>query len=176
MFERNRTDNSPEPLAVPCEVTLVDGDVIKGKLFVSASRPLAEHLNGPGGFLEIEPYGGERLWLAKGQIATLKPVGVPKAMGLGVRSRSDDFDPYAILGVAQGCSWDEVRDAYVKLSKTYHPDRFASSDLPSEVCDYLATMARRINAARDALDAPRQVVRRNGAQTSSPIYTSQPRR
>lgn len=31
-------------------------------------------------------------------------------------------DPYSILGVKQGCSEDELKSAYRKLAKQYHPD------------------------------------------------------
>lgn len=176
MFERNKVDNNPEPSAVPCEITFTDGEVIKGKVLVPISRTLADILNGTGSFLEFEPYGGERSWISKTQIANLKPVGIPKAPNLRARVRVlDDFDPHMILGVSSDTDWDAIRTAYVRLSKVYHPDRYASAELPAEVRDYLAAMVRRINAAHDALQAPRQEAKRNGAEKSTPIYTSQPR-
>lgn len=33
-----------------------------------------------------------------------------------------DLDPYTVLGLRRGCSADEVRDAYRRKSKKYHPD------------------------------------------------------
>lgn len=176
MFERNKIDNNPEPSAVPCEVTFVSGDVVKGKLLVPMHRTMGDVLNGTGAFLEFEPYGGERNWIAKSQVASLKPVGIPKAPNLKARVRVlDDFDPHMILGVGADNNWDEIRNAYLRLSKIYHPDRYASADLPDEVCDYLAAMVRRINAAHDALQAPRQQAKRNGSEKSTPVYESQPR-
>lgn len=35
---------------------------------------------------------------------------------------SNSFDPYKVLGVEPGSSFDEVRNQYMKLSKQYHPD------------------------------------------------------
>ena len=175
MFERNRVDNVPEPSAVPVELTLVDGEGEKGKLLVPAGKLAAEVLNGAAMFVEFEPYGGERRFIAKAQLASVRLVGVPRTQTLGRRSAQDGFDPYDILGVSPGTSWDEVRQAYVRLSKAYHPDRYSTAVLPDDVKDYLETMARRINAAYTALEAPQKVIRRAAAARSEPIFTSGPR-
>ena len=55
-----------------------------------------------------------------------------------------------------------------RLAKAYHPDRYATAELPAEVRDYLAAMARRINAAHAALEVPlkKQAVRQE------PVFTS----
>jgi hypothetical protein len=156
MFERNRSDYIPEPNAVPVEAALTDGTTARGRVVAAAGKSLADVLNSTAGFIEFEPYGGERSFLAKTQLASVKPVNVPRAPSLGVRL--DDrggFDPCAILGIAAGAGREEVRQAYLRLAKTYHPDRYASAELPEEVRDYLAAMARRINAAHAALEKPR---------------------
>jgi DnaJ domain len=168
MFDRNRMDNLPEPSAVPVEVALADGTVTRGKLLVPVGKTVAEALNATGGFVEFEPYGGERSFLAKAQLASIKPVRVPKAPNLGARRDPEGFDPHAVLGLTAGASREEVRQAYFRLAKAYHPDRYATAELPEEVRDYLAAMARRINAAHAALEVPqkRQRVR------EEPIFTS----
>jgi hypothetical protein len=176
MFERNKIDNVPEPSAVPVEITLTDGMLAKGKLFVAAGKTMGDVLNGSGAFIEFEPYGGEKRFLAKAQIDSLKPVGVPRAQCLRQRSRGqDEFDPHQILGIAPGAAWEEVRQAYYRLSKTYHPDRYASALLPEEVAEYLSAMVRRVNAAYAALEPPRAVSKPTGGKRSTPVYTSQPR-
>ena len=60
---------------------------------------------------------------------------------------ADGFDPFVVLGIAPGADKEEIRRAYVGLAKNYHPDRYATAELPDEVRSYLADMARRINAA-----------------------------
>jgi hypothetical protein len=172
MFERNRIDNVPETTAVPVEITLADGTVAKGKLHAPMGKTVADALNGAGGFIEFEPYGGEKGFLAKAQLAAVKPVGVPKAPDLTARLMDvDGFDPYAVLGIAQGSARDEVRQAYVALAKAYHPDRYATAELPQEVRDYLSAMARRINAAHAALEVPE----RKKAALAEPVFTTPPR-
>jgi hypothetical protein len=172
MFERNKIDNVPETTAVPIEIVFTDGTPAKGKLLVPMGKLVADALNGSGSFLEFEPYGGERGFIAKSQIASVKLLGVPKVPNLIARVRDlDGFDPFAVLGMRPGSSADELHAAYVKLAKAYHPDRYATADLPEEVREYLATMARRVNAAYSALETPRHVK----AARQEPIFTSGPR-
>jgi len=153
MFERNRIESSSEATAIPIEVGFLDGTVAKGRLIVPTGKGVADVLNAAGGFIEFEPYGGERGFLAKAQLARVKPIGVPRAANLAARiSDADGFDPYRILGVTAAAGREERRQAYVALAKIYHPDRYASAELPKEVAEYLATMVRRINAANAALE------------------------
>lgn len=176
MFERNKIDNAPEPTFVPVEITLADGERLKGKMAVPMGRTILDAINGSGTFVEFEPYGGERRFIAKAQMASIQLVGVPRSSALGHRTRPQgDFDPHAILGVSTEASWDEVRQAYVQLTKSYHPDRYANAVLPDEVKDYLDSTVRRLNAAYAALEAPQKVVRAHAAERSAPVYTSQPR-
>jgi curved DNA-binding protein CbpA len=77
------------------------------------------------------------------------------------------FDPHGVLGLKPGATHEEAREAYVRLAKTYHPDRYAAIELPREVRDYLAVMARRVNAAHQALEAAQ---RRQFAK-EEPLYT-----
>lgn len=169
MFERSKVDNSPDMTAMPVEAVFVDGTITRGKLLVPAMKGIADLLNGPGAFVEFEPYGGERSFIAKAQLASVKMLGVPKLPNLNARIRDlDGFDPYAVLGVAPGASREQIREAYFGLAKCYHPDRYATAELPSEVIEYLFAMARRINTAHAALN----VEQKKRAARAEPIFTS----
>jgi hypothetical protein len=169
MFERNRVDNVPETSAVPVEVAFADGAGAKGKLLVPMGRSVADALNGAGGFIEFEPYGGEKSFIAKAQLVSVRLVGVPRAPNLEARLMDlDGFDPHRILGVPAEASREEMRAAYFALAKAYHPDRYATAELPVEVRDYLAAMARRINAAHAALEVPQK----KQAARAEPVFTS----
>jgi hypothetical protein len=153
VFERNRADNPTEPTAVPVEVGLADGSIAKGRLSVPCGKSVADVLNADGGFIEFEPYGGERVFLAKAQLCRVTPIGVPKAANLAARLNDrEGFDPYRVLGVTAASTREQRRQAYVALAKIYHPDRYATAELPEEVAQYLAAMVRRINAAHAALE------------------------
>lgn len=176
MFERNKVDNGTQPAsAVPVEITLTDGEALAGKILLAQGRSVYDLLNGPATFVDVEPYGGERQLIAKSAIRGLKIVSVPGTGHLGGHLREvDGFDPHKVLGIERSATWDEVKAAYHRLAKIYHPDRTQSLDLPREVHDYMSAMARRINAAFAALEKVHAVARANpkpAAQTSTPIYT-----
>ena len=173
MFERNKVDNIDH--AVPVELVTMDGETTKGRMMIAQGRNVFEVLNGPGAFIEFEPYAGERSFMAKASIRNVRLIDVPRAQNLNQRLRDlDGFDPHGILGLATTASFDEVKSAWHRLAKVYHPDRYSTAELPPEARDYLANMARRINAAYAALEAPKQAAKR-ASNRAEPIYTSQPR-
>lgn len=177
MFERLTAENV-NPLAIPVEIRLTDGAITKGKVIASGgTRSLADLLNGAGQFLEFEPYGGDSAFIAKARIAEIKPLGVPKGINLRARlAGHEPLNPYAVLGVPQNATPEQIRKAYVTLAKTYHPDRYAAAELPPEVLEYLFTMVRRINAAHAALENVRKAQANAGASPAAPRphTTSQP--
>lgn len=169
MFDRSSMDKAPDLTAMPVEAVFADGTVARGKLLVPTTKSISDVLNGPGAFLEFEPYGGERSYIAKGQLASIKLLGVPKLPNLAARIRDlDGFDPFAVLGVAPGATREAIRQAYIALAKSYHPDRYASAELPTEVIEYLFAMARRVNAAHAALN----VEQKKQATRAEPVFTS----
>jgi hypothetical protein len=152
MFERGKGERAEGPVAV--EITLEDGRTLQGKLIVPAGRSLTEILNGSLAFVEFQPTGAERMFIAKTAVQCVTPTNVPPAPDLWAGpTQGDGFDPYAILGIDPSSTREHAREAYLRLAKAYHPDRYAAIEMPREVRDYLAIMVRRINAAHDALQA-----------------------
>jgi DnaJ domain len=143
---------SAGPLCV--EITLESGDILKGKFLAPPGRTLMELLNTGTPFVEFEPFGDERTFLAKASLRQVKSLNMPPNPTLKPGGKDfDGFDPHAVLGIAAGADKEEVHRAYLHLAKIYHPDRYAAAELPPEVIEYLAAMARRINAAHDTLEA-----------------------
>lgn len=60
---------------------------------------------------------------------------------------ADAKDPYAVLGVSRGASDDEIRKAYRKLARKYHPDVNAGNKEAEE-------RFKEISAANDILSDP----------------------
>jgi hypothetical protein len=167
MFERGRGDRAGEgPVAV--EISLEDGREFKGQLLIPVGRNLTDVLNGAATFIEFEPIGGQRMFIAKSALQSVTPMDVPAEPNLWAGpTQGKAFDPFAVLGVKPGATRDQAHEAYVKLAKTYHPDRYAATDLPREVQDYLSVMARRVNAAYQALEAENK----KHANRSEPVFT-----
>jgi hypothetical protein len=167
MFERNRVDrlHEPEKTSTTVEVTLDDGDTVTGRVFYASTRSLGDELNNAGTFLDFEAYDGDRFFLAKDAVQIIRPRAIPKADQLTrAQNKSELFNPWTVLGVTDKASKDDVREAYHRLVKQYHPDRFANLELPAEVRDYLNAMARRVNAAYTTLNGS---IKREAAQAGA---------
>ncbi len=56
-------------------------------------------------------------------------------------------DPYEVLGVPKGATQEEIKKAYRKLAKQYHPDNYANNPL----ADLAAEKFKEINEAYETL-------------------------
>lgn len=170
MFERHSFE--PENVAINVVVQTSDNARLTGRVLVPRTRGLTELMNGAGLFLDFETPDGERILLAKSVIKSIRSLHASRPPDLQARIKdAPGFDPRQILGVAHDATRQDVRQAYLTLAKTYHPDRYASAELPAEVRDYLAAMARRINAAYAVLQ-PQVTDRPASAQRAEAAYAS----
>lgn len=175
MFERNRIDKNQEVATAAVVVELDDGRRAGGRFLFPRSKSLIEVLNGPAQFVEfIAAEGdGQTEMIAKSSIRSLRVVSAPSARAAAAKLHlATDFDPYDVLGVAQGADRAAIRDAFRRLSMRYHPDRYSAADLPDEVVDYLEAMARRVNAAYELLSVEAIKAERREAHRSAPVYES----
>jgi DnaJ like chaperone protein len=78
-----------------------------------------------------------------------------RARDAQTRRRSEEEDPYAVLGVARGIGDDDVRLAWRKLMRENHPDSLASRGVPQEFIDRAGDKVARINAAWDRIKRER---------------------
>jgi hypothetical protein len=147
MFEKDQDYTRVNRTPVSVSVTMTSGEVMRGYLNVPKTRSLMEELNRNEPFVEFDPYGGERMFIARTSIAAVRSLEVPTVQPLASTAKLKDFDPFTILGVSLDASATEIRSAYVTLAKRYHPDRFAQIELPPEVASYMSSMLLRINIA-----------------------------
>jgi len=168
MFERNRIDrgNPNDRITALVELVLDGGETVSGRLHFPSTRTLGEEINSGSGYVDFETLAGDRYFLAKQSIHVIKPSQIPRADHLTRgQGRADAFNPWVVLGVAETASKDEIREAYHRQVKQYHPDRFANLALPPEVKDYINAMSRRVNSAYAALNAS---TKRETAATAAP--------
>lgn len=157
MFVRNGTP-SPETTAHTVSITLDDGSICKGTLHIAKASGLADHLNGPKAFLILHTLQGERMYLAKSAIRSVRALDLPAVDQLDVmQAKASSFDAHRLLGVEHGAGSGTVRRAYLKLARAYHPDRFQGVELPAEVLEYLTAVAQRANVAYAELSGERAI-------------------
>jgi len=72
-------------------------------------------------------------------------------------------DPYKVLGVSRSATDEEIKDAYRKLAKKYHPDQYAESPLK----DLADEKMKEINEAYDTITAQRRGGRYNSGYNGS---------
>ncbi len=131
-------------------LTLADNQVVTVSIRLPLSRRLADALNNDDVFLDAITPSGQQQFIAKSTIKLVRSANVPRADQLDTEGRvpgTPAFDPYAILKVAKDASPEDIKSAYHRMARLYHPDRIASFDLPDEVMDYIRAMLVRINLA-----------------------------
>ena len=62
-------------------------------------------------------------------------------------------NPYKVLGVSEDASQEEIRTAYLKLVKKYHPDKYTDTDLKELANEKLVE----INEAYEALTKKKRI-------------------
>ncbi len=142
MFER-----APEN-RMPVVVITNDGETILGSVRMTLSNKLSDAINGDEPFFDFVSAGGERFFIAKHSVRRVETFEAPRADQLGRREKNiADFDPHQVLGLARGAPLAAIKQAYHKLARAYHPDRFAGIELPPEMHEYATAMLARINLA-----------------------------
>ena len=131
-------------------LTLTDNQVVTVSIRLPLSKRLADALNNDDVFLDAITPSGQQQFIAKSTIKLVRSANVPRADQLDTEGRAPGtpaFDPYAVLKVTRDATPEDIKLAYHRMARLYHPDRIASYELPEEVKDYVRTMLVRINLA-----------------------------
>lgn len=138
----------------PVLLTLSDGSVMTVSMKLPLSNKLVDTLNTSDAFLDVVSLAGEQQFIAKAAIHSVRPMDVPKNNQIDLEIRpagQGQFEPYTILQVPRTASQEEIRKAYHRMVRLYHPDRISSFDLPEEMMEYARAMLVRINLAFEQL-------------------------
>jgi DnaJ-domain-containing protein 1 len=154
MFETSSKSGSNVNRAVVA-LTLADGATFNVSVRLTLSNKIADALNNADLFLDIITMDGEQMFIAKADVRQAKLVDIPKANQLNFHRRAADdratFDPYAVLKIDKSATSDQIKQAYHKMTQSYHPDRLSSFDLPVEIHEYARVMQVRINLAYEQI-------------------------
>lgn len=135
-------------------VTTTDGETMQGSVRLPLSNRLADAVNNAEPFFDFATPEGERYFLAKHSVRKIEAFEIPRIDQLDRHDRNDAaFDPYLVLGLPKEANLASVEQAYHRLARSYHPDRFAGLELPREMHDYATAMLARINLAYRQLGA-----------------------
>ncbi|MDE2476661.1 MAG: J domain-containing protein [Alphaproteobacteria bacterium] len=133
-------DRKVQKVAVLTEVWLADGSIISGNIFQPQTGRLSDVLNDERKFLPVQTVDGNFVAIAK---SAIHRVSLPTANPEPYRGS----DPWQILGVKEGVSVDELKQAYHKLVRAHHPDRIKGMGLASEYEEIATKNLARINDA-----------------------------
>lgn len=135
-------------------ITLLDGTTLTASLRMPLTNRLGDALNNGDAFLDVLTPAGEQHYISKPAIRSVRPMDMPKAEQLDLDGRLAGLataDPHAILKLGPGASADEIKHAYHRMARLYHPDRIASYELPDEIRDYMRAMLVQVNLAFEQL-------------------------
>ena len=127
---------------ISVEIALDDGEVLKGKLFVSPQSRITEVLNDERAFLPFKTSDGTLVALAK---SSIRRVTLPAANAAAAPYRGNDA--YKILGVPVGVGREELKKVYHQLCKQNHPDHVRGLGLGPDFVEVAEKCMSRINGA-----------------------------
>ena len=152
MFESNESKAKSNRALV--SVTLTGGEVMTVSVRLPLTSKLNDAVNGAEPFLDVLEGDGRQSFIAKHSIRRIELIDVPKINQMNQLRRNSDrtvFDPYTVLGVERSAGQPDIRQAYLQMVRKYHPDRFATFELPKEMTEYAAAMLVRVNLAHEHL-------------------------
>lgn len=148
-------DKTANVYQLPVTLTLTSGDRLHGDLLLIRMQPLIEVMNKPEPYVQLLGEDRRIVAIAKHSIASAQ-ANPPERSSLEVASASD---PARVLGVDRNDDPQDIREAYLRKVRQYHPDHFASVTLPPEVARYIEAMFLRIQASYEELQPKKKQAR-----------------
>ena len=139
MFEKSLSRQAKAKMLA--QFTLAGNKIVEGQLDVPVGDTLADILNNGQPFVELELLEEKRL-IAKNAIMDAREI---------MREPARRIDPYRILRIQRGASFEEVREAWKKRMKSCHPDRIAALGVDEEIEFAARRATQKINTAYDEI-------------------------
>ncbi|MGE0666567.1 MAG: hypothetical protein AB7O49_08420 [Sphingomonadales bacterium] len=123
---------------------LVTGESIFGFIHAAHSERVSDVLNDPRAFLPFEDVDGERMIHAKTSIMRVYEI-------CNVTRHFHHPDPYVVLNVSRGDSWEMIQRAYRQQMALTHMERHADRNPPDAALEMLERIARRLDEVLDQI-------------------------
>lgn len=139
---------------MPVLITMSDGTLINAAVRLTLSNKLTDALSTSDLFLDILTEDGEQQFVSKSAIRLIRASDGPQPTQQEAGSRpfaTGPVDPYSTLKLQRDASPEDIKKAYHKMVRLYHPDRMASFDLPEDMKEYARDMLVRVNLAFEKL-------------------------
>lgn len=142
-----------ERVPVRVLITLDNADQVRGSIKVPRGHSLGDTLNSGDQFVLVDHTDGHPTYLSLASIREIKSSQLPAAEQINqAEKRAANASAHQILGLEAEFSRDQLHQRYHDMTKLYHPDHYATIELPDEVSTYISDMARRINMAYTELE------------------------
>lgn len=132
---------------ISVDIEFVDGSTLSGRMSVPTQSRQTDVLNDERVFLPVESREGAFLAVSK---AAIKHIVLPRSEAAAYRGNN----PWAVLGIGEGASPEELKRAYHRLCASNHPDRIKGLGLGPEYEELATQNMMRINAAYAEVQKP----------------------
>ncbi len=151
-------------IQVPASIRLTDGSILVGTVNCGITGKLENVLNQENSFVEFMSKDGHQRFITRHQIASVEPIETTGKIPTLHAAETGASEPYAAMGLVPGCSMEQAKEAFHRLSKMYHPDKWSGEDVPREIAKYASDKFRQINAAFTVVRAEAQKAELAAAQ------------
>lgn len=128
-------------------IKMMDGSTYSGKIVAGLSAGLLAAINKEQPFIELVDERGVKRCLGQAHIVSVEMTETFKQSDAPEVTSASEKNAFAILGLEPGCTSAEAQQRYHMMIKKYHPDKFQSVELPSEMTNYLDTMTQELSIA-----------------------------
>lgn len=127
-------------IKIEVEVEMDEGAPLTGFMFAASYQRLSDVLNDDRLFLPLMHSGGVTM-LSKTHLRRVTPVAAAP------RPMAESDEPYKVLGCAAGASDEELRQAYLRLTRENHPDKLRGLGVAADLIDFATRRMAAINQA-----------------------------
>jgi hypothetical protein len=146
-----RKQNS-DPMTV--DMVMTDGSAMRAIVMIPREKSLKDVFNVTDTFLEVECLENGPIVFQREAMRSVRAAALPKAVQLDRRlAAAEKLHAHQALGIPKSADLEVIVAAHDQLKDKYDPARAVSAGMPAEVVEFMTAMGRRLDAARQELEA-----------------------